>query len=158
MDLELRPQYQTVVHGDAKLFLFPSKGDKKRYRIVIDEFDPTWKPFFREVALQMQRDSRSLMRLCYDNVRTQTANMERYGLAGYDENDLWVRLDSALMNIYNASGRLGVNYALHIRIDIEMLGVLVCLLMALNTVLVMAPNTLYVPLATAYDLIKKERP
>ena len=84
--------------------------------------------------------------------------MERYGLTGYDENDLWVRLDSALKNIYNASGRLGVNYALHIRIDIEMLGVLVCLLMALNTVLMTAPNTLYVPLATAYDLIKKERP
>lgn len=105
MDLQLRDQYQSLERGDVKLYVFPSTGRERMYKIVIDVEEAELVSFISALSKDIVEDLNSIVRPYYDCL-TMTQLGEEYYIDCSEPNRLWVNLESIILRLYEARSRL----------------------------------------------------
>lgn len=105
MDLQLRDQYQSLERGDVKLYVFPSTGRVRVYKIVIDVEEAELFSFVGALSKGIAEDLNSVVRPYYDCLMT-TRLGEEYHIDCSDVSKLWLNLESVMVRLYEARGRI----------------------------------------------------
>lgn len=115
MDLQLRDQYQSLERGDVKLYVFPSTGRERMYKIVIGVEEAELVSFINALSKGMAEDLNSVVRPYYDYLTT-TRLGEEYHIDCSEPNQLWVNLESIILRLYEARGRVLYQKTVTIRV------------------------------------------
>lgn len=105
MDLQLRDQYQSLERGDVKLYVFPSTGRERMYKIVIDVEEAELVSFINALSKDIVEDLNSVVRPYYDYLTT-TRLGEEYHIDCSESNRLWANLETVLLRLYDARSRV----------------------------------------------------
>lgn len=105
MDLQLRDQYQSLERGDVKLYVFPSTGRERMYKIVIDVGEVELVSFINALSKDIAVDLSSVVRSYYDCL-TMTRLGEEYHIDCSESNRIWANLETVLLRLYEARNRV----------------------------------------------------
>ena len=105
MDLQLRDQYQSLERGDVKLYVFPSTGRERMYKIVIDVEEVELVSFINALSKGIAEDLNSVVRSYHDYLTT-TRLGEEYHIDCSESNRLWANLETVLLRLYEARNRV----------------------------------------------------
>ena len=115
-DLQIRNQYQSLEHGDVKLYVFPTKSQAKLYKIVLDTAETDAFDTVKMINKHAMNDMSFLIQMFYNQLVTDAFKAE-YGLEGLNHNDIWARIEVVLNQLSSARNRLVGAQLMVIRIE-----------------------------------------